>query len=107
MIPNVSQVFIHNFPVLGYVTIFNCSPCGGKKCEKCPFVNNTSKLKLDSDFIFNIKCKSNCNTKNCIYIIICKKYFVFYIDETDNTVRNRMTNHLNNISNRIMSIYLN
>ncbi len=47
MLNITSQFFIHNFPVLMYVTRFNSSPC-----------------------------------------------FVFYIGETGNRVRNRMTNHL-------------
>ena len=55
------------------------------------------QIKNDN-IILPLMSKSNCRSKNCIYIIICIKCKFYYIGQTINIYK-RMLAHLNNIKN--------
>lgn len=47
--------------------------------------------------VFSSKCKGNSYSKNCVYLITCKKCGLQYVGETRNTMRIRFAQHKHNI----------
>ena len=74
---------------------------GYKKCDKlcstCKYANEVNILILANGFYFPFFEKSNCNSKNLIYLIECKKCQYYYIGETSLEIKKRLSTHLSNI----------
>jgi predicted GIY-YIG superfamily endonuclease len=91
---SISNLFIYNFKTT--FKFFKYSKCGFFKCLTCYFSLSNDVIYLNN-FPLYIKKNSNCQTKNCIYLIKCKRCInTFYIGRTNN-ISNRIYNHLRSI----------
>ena len=66
----------------------------GKSCPACPFINEGKFIKLNKRR-WEIHGKLNCESKNIIYIIECKKQTckARYIGETERKLKERLKDH--------------
>lgn len=72
--------------------------CGRRRCECCLYVKTRSVF--DSKYAaseFTITGKLDCNSKNIVYLIECKKCEEQYVGETSKSLRGRLTDHLSDI----------
>lgn len=72
--------------------------CGKRRCECCLYVKTRSEF--DSKYSrseFTITGRLDCNSKNIVYLIECKKCEEQYVGETSKTLRARLTDHLSDI----------
>ena len=76
---------------------------GMKKCQKCPicpFVRTGQIAKsAQSDYRVDIKQSVDCQTKNLIYLLGCKKCPSQYIGETSWTLQEKFSEHLGYVKN--------
>ena len=70
----------------------------GKLCLACPFVKE-GKFIQKQNKNWEIYGKHTCETKNIIYLIECnkEKCKLRYIGETEKTLKERLSNHINKI----------
>lgn len=68
--------------------------CGRRKCECCLWIEEKSYF---GDLEYSIQGKIDCNSKNIIYIIECKKCKMQYVGETRNSLKIRFQRHLSDI----------
>jgi hypothetical protein len=96
---NLNNALVHNFKMKENSINFKTKQCKEKNCNICKFIYKSHYIKLDVDSNIKIKLMSNatCQTKNLIYIIICKKCNLFYIGETGKSLKTRISQHLNHI----------
>ena len=77
---------------------------GMKKCNKCPicpYVKIRQAVKASkSNYSFEINTEVNCQTKNLIYILECKKCSEQYIGETNRTLQERFSEHIGYVKNK-------
>ena len=77
---------------------------GMKKCNKCPicpYVKIGQVVKASkSNYSFEINTEVNCQTKNLIYILECKKCSEQYIGETNRTLQERFSEHIGYVKNK-------
>ena len=95
--PNISSIFVH------HTALFNFEKYYFKKCEKsncliCKFSNFHFYFLLLNKFYLPIYCNSNCNEKNCVYILHCSLCDYYYIGQTVN-FKSRFHSHISNIKN--------
>ena len=83
---------------LGKVTKF-----GAQRCKLCEIIEECSSVKFNNSTFF-IKTNMNCDTKNCIYAIICNGCNEFCVGETTN-LRLRTNLHRDHI-NRNVGLYV-
>jgi hypothetical protein len=77
---------------------YSSLPCGSKRCLTCPVIlSESSFLSTTYNKYFLIKTDCNCNSKNLVYLITCKKCNIQYVGETGDTLRNRVNNHRSTI----------
>ena len=67
--------------------------CFIKRCGTCPLLITGSKLELDNGTLITPNKTINCRSKNLIYLIICGNCNLYYIGETENELRFRVTLH--------------
>ena len=76
---------------------------GMKKCNNCkicPYIKPGKFVKSNAtDIKIEINKEVNCQTKNVIYCITCKKCNVQYIGETERTLMERFCEHLGYVHN--------
>ena len=66
-----------------------------KPCSICPFVSTKKTIKAKhSDHQVELSKHFDCNTKNIVYIIECKKCGDQYIGQTKNSLKDRFLDHL-------------
>ena len=70
-------------------------------CPICPFVKTGQMVKsVQSDYRVEINRNVDCQTKNLIYLISCKKCQTQYVGETARTLQSRISEHLGYIKNQ-------
>jgi len=73
------------------------NPCN-KPCTTCKYMRGTEKIISHATKItYKIHGKHNCTSKNVIYLIECAKCRIQYIGQSGNTMRERLSGHLNDI----------
>ena len=73
-----------------------CSPCRGKRCQVCNFVNNTDSFQVitkDKKYFINTFQNLNCNSRYVVYLIECKTCKKPYIGSTETPFRIRFNNY--------------
>ena len=90
--PNLNSVLINkiSYPF----NSFKYYKCNNINCKICKYANTDSILYNKLNLPILIPCNTTCNSKNCIYIILCKKCNVFYVGETGRTITARMAEHI-------------
>ena len=77
---------------------------GMKKCNKCPicpFVQVGQKVSASkTNFSIDINTEVNCQTKNIIYVIECKKCREQYVGESNRSLQHRFSEHLGYVRNK-------
>ena len=77
---------------------------GMKKCNNCPicpFVTTGQIVKsTQTNLSIDINMSVNCQTKNIIYMLGCKKCQAQYIGETQRTLQERFSEHLGYVKNK-------
>ena len=80
---------------------------GMKKCSDCPicpFVKTGQIVKsAQSDFKIEIQQSVNCQTRNLIYMINCRKCKNQYIGESSRTLQSRFSEHLGYVRSKNLS----
>ena len=81
-------------------SILSSGKCSRRRCSHCcNIVTNSSFTSNITDDKFNIRCNTDCSSKNVIYIIKCKKCNIQYVGETKQNVSKRMNSHRFDIRN--------
>ena len=73
---------------------------GKPGCEYCLWIKQTSHV-IGPEFDYPIIEKLTCNSRNIIYIIECTKCNEYYLGETSQTLKQRLTAHLSDIRNEL------
>ena len=73
----------------------------GKPCQACPYVYETKMVK-GKDFIWKIGKQLNCESKNIIYMIECRRDNCkkSYIGETDRSMKERFSEYKDYAKNK-------
>ena len=89
---NYVQIGEHHFPQGAAVK------CKKRVCQCCLYIHETSSFgQHDSELEFPIWGKLDCQSKDIIYIIQCKKCNEQYIGETERSLSARLVGHLSDI----------
>ena len=83
---------------------FMVTKCKNKRCKLCDNLIESSKFIFKDNQCFKINDNMNCNTKNCIYVLICQGCNEYYIGQT-NDLRLRANLHRNDIK-RCTKLYV-
>ena len=78
---NLYNLFVNNKSCKTNYFQFKTKKCTSLDCITCKFIYEKSFLKVNS-FILPIINNCNCQSYNCVYIILCIKCNVFYVGET-------------------------
>lgn len=72
--------------------------CNRFGCFVCPQVRVGSSYQFNCGFVYNVEDNEHlsCNSKDVIYVLICKTCHGEYIGETQN-IRNRLCTHCSHI----------
>ena len=68
---NISALFVHDFKMKKFFKNFYKKSLDFN-CKTCLFFSSDYFSKVTENYYFPILGNSNCKTKNCIYIIVCK-----------------------------------
>ncbi|KAI8495640.1 hypothetical protein Bbelb_266120 [Branchiostoma belcheri] len=69
-------------------------PCEKNRCTNCAFVKKANNFKSHrTGKCYAIRTHINCQSKNIVYLIQCKKCGVQYVGETKQTLANRLNGH--------------
>jgi hypothetical protein len=90
-------MLIHGFKFNG-IKRFLYKKCFNVNCRVCKFSTNYHYLHLYNLFL-PFQNNSSCNSIGFIYILICNKCKCYYIGESFRTVKERISEHLNDINN--------
>ena len=69
------------------------SKCNTPRCGTCNMIIECSTFTFRNGFVFTVRANMNCKSRNVIYAIICDNCNDFYIGQTGNELRQRMTVH--------------
>lgn len=69
------------------------SKCKTPRCGTCDILIECSTFTFKNDFTFTVRTNMNCKSSNVIYSVICNNCNEFYIGQTGNELRKRMTVH--------------
>ena len=92
---NLNSLLVHNF-IFSTSSSFKTYKC--KDCRICNFIYNFSFIKLNDKYYINLLSNGSCLSSNLVYIILCLKCKIFYIGETKNSLKERITQHLDDIA---------
>jgi len=67
--------------------------CGGKRCGVCSFLKETYSFKDNNGRHFTIKSSLNCDSKNVVYLVSCKKCSMQYVGSASTAFRYRFNNY--------------
>ena len=67
--------------------------CGKPRCATCSNIIECKNYTFKNGSKIEIRSEMNCNSKNVIYAVICNGCNDFYIGQTGNELRKRMTVH--------------
>ena len=74
------------------------------ECPSCPFINETKVVKSTANnFSVEINTEVNCQTKEIVYSITCKKCSVQYIGTSKKSLQDRFANHRGYVTNKDFS----
>ena len=78
-----------------------------KKCNSCPicpYVETGKTVKsTQTNYSVDINASVNCQTKNLIYKVGCKKCPQQYIGQSHRTLQDRFSEHLGYVRNKILT----
>ena len=104
--PNLKQTLVRSkLPEMGTVAAGPTTvPCNSSRgCKTCNMIdrNDTATIKRDQTEM-KVQGRFSCNSTNLIYLIRCKKDCpgAWYIGETKQTLRERMTGHRQSIARK-------
>ena len=67
--------------------------CGGKSCEVCININDTSTFtSIVTGEIYIIDHRTDCNERCSVYLLTCKKCKMQYVGQTIDQFRSRWNN---------------
>ena len=96
--PSLGSLLIHNFKFPHSVKNFY-RKCSNIKCKICIFSNhNAYFIKINDKFSLPLLSYSNCDSKNCVYLIYCNFCNAFYIGQTED-LKKRFSAHKSKIIN--------
>ena len=95
--PNVSSILLNNFKISNQ-KYYYCFKCNLNGCRICSYLIPDYKIKISDSFYIPISCNSNCKSKNCVYLILCKQCKKTYIGQTKD-IYSRIKSHLYDIKN--------
>ncbi|XP_066302861.1 uncharacterized protein [Branchiostoma lanceolatum] len=76
-------------------------PCGKHRCFTCIYVKMAKNFQSHrTGKQYTIRAHINCQSKNIIYMIRCKKCGVQYVGETKQTLANRLNGHRSSIKTK-------
>ena len=78
-------------------TSVGTTPCS-RKCNTCDFTLQVESLQLPKGTL-KIKNQFNCESRNVVYVIQCKRCNIFYIGQTGKRLSDRVNQHLRSIKN--------
>ncbi|XP_059147650.1 ankyrin repeat domain-containing protein 50-like [Physella acuta] len=78
-------------------TGFGTTPCP-RKCNTCHFTLQVESLQLSKGTL-KIKNHFNCESRNVVYVIQCRRCNIFYIRQTGKRLSDRVSQHLRSINN--------
>jgi len=67
--------------------------CNVPRCGTCNLLIEGQTYKFKNSFEFSVKKSMNCKSKNVIYSVICANCEDFYIGQTGDELRHRITVH--------------
>ncbi|OCT91777.1 hypothetical protein XELAEV_18014832mg [Xenopus laevis] len=77
-----------------------CFKCGASRCITCKYLEKT--LEFTSSSTKNKKCTirhyMNCDTKNLVYVLTCKKCQKQYVGQTGRKLNDRIREHVSSIT---------
>ena len=83
---------------------FGTHPCGDARCRTCRHVNNDIQLTRNN-FTFRVRGRFSCRSSGVVYLIRCNLCPVaWYIGETCNPLRTRLTGHRQTITHENISV---
>ena len=94
---NIGSMLIHGFK-FDKIKKFLYKKCFNANCRVCKFSSNYHYLHLYNLFL-PFQNNSSCNSNGFNYILICNKCKCYYIGESFRTVKERISEHLNDINN--------
>ena len=94
--PNLLKYLVYKMKVPFSFCKF--SKCNNSYCKVCSFSVNYKYLINKFNLPILIPSNSNCQSKNCIYFLFCKKCEMYYVGETGRTISKRITEHLYKIN---------
>ena len=95
---NLKRFCIHNF---NFSFPLQCKTFTCNNCRVCNFIFNSSFIRLNNNINLNFISNGSCNSSFLVYIIFCMKCKIFYVGETQNTFKQRISQHLDDIYNFI------
>ncbi|KAI8516763.1 corticospinal neuron axon guidance through spinal cord [Branchiostoma belcheri] len=94
-IPKENRNFLEKFVPSGSF------PCGKNRCTNCAYVKKANNFKSHrTGKCYAIRTHINCQSKNIVYLIQCKKCGVQYVGETKQTLANRLNGHRSAINTK-------
>jgi hypothetical protein len=94
---NLGSLLIHNFK-FPICPINRYTRCLDLDCNTCLYANTDFYIDLGKNYPFPITVNSNCESINCVYLILCKFCNSFYIGQTKN-LNKRIYQHIYSIKN--------
>ena len=95
---NISSILIHHQKI-NFPKHFYTKECNNKCCTICKFIYKKSFFLLGKNFYLPLQSNANCDTSNLIYLIHCNLCNLFYIGETSQSLKKRMSQHIYCIKN--------
>ncbi len=92
--PNLASLFV--FGNNSKCSVNKTRACNETGCATCQYVSDHRYIRLGKQMFVPFVDKSNCNSKNVVYIVKCKLCTQFYIGQTIN-IRDRIKQHLRSI----------
>ena len=74
-------------------SVYKISKCNTPRCGTCNLIIECESYVFKNGFRFTFKQNMNCRSSNVIYAMICNNCNEFYIGQTGNELRKRMTVH--------------
>ena len=76
----------------------------GNNCPACPYIQTGNEVKVNEHEVWKITKKVNCESYNCVYMIVCQKCNSKYIGETGRMLKSRLADHRGYINNQVVSV---
>eukprot|EP00079_Xenopus_tropicalis_P032370 XP_017946141.1 PREDICTED: uncharacterized protein LOC108645441 [Xenopus tropicalis] len=77
-----------------------CFKCGTRQCITCNYIHKTNCFISSTTLKkYQIKHFINCNTRNVIYLLTCTKCKMQYVGQTGRKLKDRIREHVLNITN--------